>query len=222
MPLSGDITCGAFQLRFPFSSPASASISSSCSAATPSRSSRLRSGDWRTSAFARAVYDIGRLAGSWAGRSRAARGFSRRAEARGRRRLRAASRRPISSRIARASIDHELLDAAALLAVCSTVVVAMPALLEATPQLLAPHRPALWLAGLAATLSMIERVAESEDFMRVAVPSPIVALPPRRGRVSALRWDYLRREARGLLDCAPKPSCPCRSSAITSAASLNA
>ncbi len=96
----------------------------------------------------------------------------------------------------RAALDHELLDAAALLAVCSTVIIAMPALLEATPQLLAPHRPALWLAGLAATLSMIERIAESEDFLRKAVPAPI-AMPPRRGRASALRWDYLRRDAGG-------------------------
>jgi hypothetical protein len=75
--------------------------------------------------------------------------------------------------------------------------VALPALLEAAPHLLAPHRPALWLAGLAATLSMIERVTQSEEFMRAAVRSPIVTLPPRRARVSALRWDYLRREARG-------------------------
>jgi hypothetical protein len=97
----------------------------------------------------------------------------------------------------RGELDHDLLDAAALLAVCSTAIVALPALLEAAPHLLAPHRPALWLAGLAATLSMIERVATSEEFMRAAVRSPIVALPPRRERVSASRWDYLRRESRG-------------------------
>ena len=95
----------------------------------------------------------------------------------------------------RRELDHDLLDAAALLAVCATAIVALPALLEAAPQLLAPHRPALWLAGLAATLSMIERVAQSEDFMRAAVPSPVMALPPRRGRASALGWDYLRRDA---------------------------
>ena len=59
----------------------------------------------------------------------------------------------------RRELDHDLLDAAALLAVCSATIMALPALLEASPQLLAPHRPALWLAGLAATLSMIERVA---------------------------------------------------------------
>src|SRR5204863_7753167 len=62
----------------------------------------------------------------------------------------------------RSAITHELLDAGALLAVCVTFIAAMPALLESTPQFLAPHRPALWLAGLAATLSTIERIAESE------------------------------------------------------------
>jgi len=92
----------------------------------------------------------------------------------------------------RSELDHDLLDAAALLAVCATAIVALPALLEATPQLLAPHRPALWLAGLAATLSMIERFAESEQLVPVKVHA---ALPARRGRASALRWDYLRREA---------------------------
>ena len=94
----------------------------------------------------------------------------------------------------RSELDHDLLDAAALLAVCATAIVALPALLEATPQLLAPHRPALWLAGLAATLSMIERLVESEQ-LEPATVTVRAALPPRRGRVSALRWDYLRREA---------------------------
>ena len=95
-------------------------------------------------------------------------------------------------------INHELLDAGALLAVCSTFIAAMPALLESSPQLLASHRPALWLAGLAATLSIIERIAESEKpGEALAVPSAIVALPPRRRGVSALRWDFLRRQAGG-------------------------
>jgi hypothetical protein len=95
-------------------------------------------------------------------------------------------------------INHELLDAGALLAVGTTFVLAMPALLEATPQFLAPHRPALWLAGLAATLSMIERVAEAGDLKPVAIAVPADAMPPRRNGVSTLRWEALRREARGL------------------------
>ncbi len=95
------------------------------------------------------------------------------------------------------AINHELLDAAALLAVFTTFLMAMPALIEAMPQLLAPHRPALWLAGLAATLSMIERVAESGELKPAAIIAPPVALPHRRQGVSALRWDNLRRAARG-------------------------
>ena len=94
-------------------------------------------------------------------------------------------------------INHELLDTAALLCVCVTTVLASPALLEAAPQLLAPHRPALWLAGLAATLSMIERGVQQEAPRPVRVKAQC-ALPPRRMNVSALRWDYLRREASGL------------------------
>jgi hypothetical protein len=93
--------------------------------------------------------------------------------------------------------NHELLDAAALLAVFTTFLMATPALIESTPQFLAPHRPALWLAGLAATLSMIERLVESGDLKPAAITAPSVALAPRRGRVSALRWDYLRRQAGG-------------------------
>jgi hypothetical protein len=96
-----------------------------------------------------------------------------------------------------AEINHELLDTAALLCVCVTAVLASPALLEVAPQLLAPHRPALWLAGLAATLSMIERAAQEETPQPVRVTSRC-ALPPRRMNVSARRWDYLRREAKGL------------------------
>jgi hypothetical protein len=97
-----------------------------------------------------------------------------------------------------AGINHELLDAAAFLAVFTAFVLAMPALLENAPHLLAPHRPALWLAGLAATLSMIERVAENYDFEPVAKAAPAVSMPRRRNDVSALRWEALRREARGL------------------------
>ena len=94
-------------------------------------------------------------------------------------------------------VNHELLDAAALLAVFTTFLMAMPALIESTPQFLAPHRPALWLAGLAATLSMIERIVESGDLKPAAIAAPSVALPPRRNGVGALRWDYLRRAAAG-------------------------
>ena len=95
-------------------------------------------------------------------------------------------------------IEHELIDAAVVLALISTFVAAAPALLEATPQFLAQHRPALWLCGLAATLSMIERVLQGEERSRLVTAvaeTPMGAQPPRRGTASALRWDYLRRLA---------------------------
>jgi hypothetical protein len=95
-------------------------------------------------------------------------------------------------------IEHELLDAAVVLALVSTFIAAAPALLEATPQFLAQHRPVLWLCGLAATLSMIERVAQSEERSRLltaVAAQPACTQPPRRGTASALRWDYLRRLA---------------------------
>lgn len=98
-------------------------------------------------------------------------------------------------------INHELLDAGVMLAVISTFLSAAPALLEATPQFLNEHRPALWLAGLAATLSMIERVSQEPE--KPAVPAPvrrrtaarIAAYGAPRRNVSSQRWDYLRRLA---------------------------
>lgn len=95
-------------------------------------------------------------------------------------------------------IEHEMLDAAVVLALVSTFVSAMPALLEATPQFLAQHRPALWLCGLAATLSMIERVLHSEERGRpvtAVAARPMGAQPSRRGTASTLRWNYLRKMA---------------------------
>jgi hypothetical protein len=146
--------------------------------------------------FARAVYDIGRIAALGPD------GLVRLAAFLGALKLAVAVvfALHLADRVRpfrRATISHELLDAGALLAVCVTFIVAMPALLESTPQFLAPHRPALWLAGLAATLGMIERVAETErpNSAAIGVSPAITAFPPRRKGVSALRWDYLRREA---------------------------
>lgn len=98
-------------------------------------------------------------------------------------------------------VNHELLDAGVMLAVISTFLSAAPALLEASPQFLNEHRPALWLAGLAATLSMIERVSALEGGPvalipirdRTAAPIPVRGAP--RYNVSSQRWDYLRRLA---------------------------
>jgi hypothetical protein len=103
----------------------------------------------------------------------------------------------------RNDIEHEVLDAGLLLVVLVTVVAAMPALLDGTTNLLAQYRLPLWLAGLAATLSMIERFAEEEDgetnrvtaLMAERHALATVPLPPQRYGVSALRWNDLRRSA---------------------------
>jgi hypothetical protein len=95
--------------------------------------------------------------------------------------------------------DHEFVDAAVILIVTVTVVAAIPAVLDGAVDVLAQHRLPLWLAGLIATLSMIERVmadekeSEREAARRRPVPVYDVTLPPKRNRVSTLRWDALRR-----------------------------
>lgn len=98
-------------------------------------------------------------------------------------------------------IDHEVVDAAVVLIVIVTVVAAMPALLDGATDPLAQFRLPLWLSGLVATLSMIERVvADERNLERNSVASKWptihdVALPPKRNSVSTLRWDTLRRSA---------------------------
>jgi hypothetical protein len=95
--------------------------------------------------------------------------------------------------------DHELVDAAVILIVSITVVAAIPAVLDRVGDVLGQYRLPLWLAGLAATLSMIERVmADEQESARNAarhrrVMIYDVTLPPKRNRVSTLRWDALRR-----------------------------
>ncbi len=97
--------------------------------------------------------------------------------------------------------QHEMLDAGVVLALIATFFAAAPALLEATPQLLAQHRPVLWLAGLAATLSLIERAMESERPSRLACQEQRASAerypgrPRRRCGAGARRWDILRRQA---------------------------
>jgi hypothetical protein len=97
--------------------------------------------------------------------------------------------------------EHEIMDAAVVLIVIVTVMAATPALLEGDMDLLAQYRLPLWLSGLMATLSMIERaIADGVlDFstpeFRRAIPGADFALPPRRCGVSSQRWDALRRSA---------------------------
>lgn len=96
--------------------------------------------------------------------------------------------------------NHEIVDAAAVLIVAVTVVAATPAVLDGATDALAQYRLPLWLAGLAVTLSMIERVVAEEEAQlradaarRKRIPIHDVTLPPKRNRVSTLRWDALRR-----------------------------
>lgn len=96
--------------------------------------------------------------------------------------------------------NHELLDSALVLVVLSTFAAALPVFVDA-PHLLAQFRVPLWMASLAATLSMLERAADAEDHSRVKTIEREISsrrkpeLPPRRGDVHALRWDILRRDA---------------------------
>jgi hypothetical protein len=96
--------------------------------------------------------------------------------------------------------DHEIVDAGVLLIVLVTVAAATPALIDGETHLLSEYRLPLWLAGLAATLSMIERVVADErrieqETARQRFTIYDVTLPPRRNSVSTLRWDVLRRTA---------------------------
>lgn len=98
-------------------------------------------------------------------------------------------------------VEHEIVDAAAVLIATVTVAAAMPALFDGATDPLAQHRLPLWLAGLAATLSMIERIAADERSLEHSDPVPIwpvihdVSLPTKRNNISTLRWDALRRSA---------------------------
>ncbi|NWG23526.1 MAG: hypothetical protein HXY30_03765 [Pseudorhodoplanes sp.] len=97
-------------------------------------------------------------------------------------------------------IDHEFLDAGMLLAVLLAFIASLPALIEASPILIAPHRPIFWLAGLAATLGMLEGMAQPQKTTRTAAVEGERAianavLPPRRLGASAARWNDLRKLA---------------------------
>jgi hypothetical protein len=115
----------------------------------------------------------------------------------------------IASRFTRGrSLTHDLLDAALILVVVSTILAATPAIMQGASEILVQQRLPLWLVGLAATLSMIERLPEADNrhpglierlWLRLAerkkrndIPtvSPVV-----RYDNAALRWNNLRSEA---------------------------
>jgi hypothetical protein len=101
--------------------------------------------------------------------------------------------------------DHDLLEAGLVLVVVTIAVLAVPVVFDEPASLLNQFRVPLWLVGLAATLTMVERAAaECEPRSRFAMCEESTraipaTLPRQRGRVSAMRWNQLRREAN--LDC---------------------
>jgi hypothetical protein len=105
-------------------------------------------------------------------------------------------------------VSHDMLDAGLILIVVATLCAATPAMLSGTTEILIHERLPLWLVGLAATLSMVERIHEPDyqhkpGFLdrwvsRVAArrsskPDAFVSPAVREG-LSA-RWDRLRDEA---------------------------
>jgi hypothetical protein len=105
-------------------------------------------------------------------------------------------------------VSHDLLDAGLILVVMVTMVVAMPAIMQGASDILVQGRLPLWLVGLAATLSMIERFPETEDrapgrverlfswyARRVRKGRPVTITPAVRGGTSPERWTQLRDTA---------------------------
>ncbi len=95
-------------------------------------------------------------------------------------------------------VSHDLLDAGLILVVASTIVAATPAILHGSTEIMIQERLPLWLVGLAATLSMIERFPETEtrrSGRMPAVTSGTAEKAAARGSGQPLRWNRLRREA---------------------------
>ena len=102
------------------------------------------------------------------------------------------------------STSHELLDAGLILVVASTIVAATPAILQGATDILIQERFPLWLVGLAATLSMIERLPDAEHSRRPGFcerlltrksEETFVVAPVMRNATPSLRWNVLRRDA---------------------------
>jgi hypothetical protein len=106
-------------------------------------------------------------------------------------------------------VSHDLLDAGLILVVLVTIVAATPAILAGATDILVQERLPLWLVGLAATLSMIERLPEMDAaairpnvFERLwarfaarrARAGGSTVAPAPRGTATAIRWDDLRAE----------------------------
>jgi hypothetical protein len=117
-------------------------------------------------------------------------------------------------------VSHDMLDAGLILIAVATLCAATPAMLSGATEILIHERLPLWLVGLAATLSMIERLHEPDyqhkpGFLdrwvsrvaerQSAEPGVFVA-PAMRVGLSA-RWDRLRDEAGYVVEPAAVKSC---------------
>ena len=128
----------------------------------------------------------------------------------------------LASRIAalrRSPVSHDLLDAGLILVVIVTIVAATPAMMAGASEILIQERLPLWLVGLAATLSMIERLPEADTrhpgfierlCLRFAArrrrdPRHLVS-PALRAAGAAERWSDLRDDAGMLVQAAPARS----------------
>jgi hypothetical protein len=104
-------------------------------------------------------------------------------------------------------VSHDLLDAGLILVVIVTLVAATPLILKGATEILVQERLPLWLVGLAATLSMIERLPDAKaETIRPNVVERLWArfgarrrradhtlvTPALRGKAAAIRWDELR------------------------------
>lgn len=103
-------------------------------------------------------------------------------------------------------VAHDLLDAGLILVVISTLFAATPAIMQGASDILIQERLPLWLVGLAATLSMIERLPETDTrspgfferlWLRFAARRTRgrMLTPAIRNNKVAIRWNDLRNEA---------------------------
>lgn len=117
-------------------------------------------------------------------------------------------------------VSHDMLDAGLIMIVIATLIAATPSMLNGATEVLIHERLPLWLVGLAATLSMIERLHEPDEqhkpgfverwVSRVVArrnrkPEEFVSPAAREG-LSA-RWDRLRDEAGYVVEPAPLKDC---------------
>jgi|GEM_PF-1578978 len=117
-------------------------------------------------------------------------------------------------------ISHDMLDAGLIIIVIATLVAATPSILNGATEVLIHERLPLWLVGLAATLSMIERLNEPAEehkpgFLerwvaraaasRTRKPDEFIS-PAVRGDTAA-RWNNLRVEAGYVREPAPLKQC---------------